>query len=354
MKLSGWLLALTFFTACPSPGQAAELYLFSDIKMSSETLEKGLSKPFVDGMVYVLTWADAEQEEGKFNWTDLDAAFDTAIKNGKKINLRLYPTHLELVPGWVIAKGTKTYLAPAIEKNGQKINDALPWDRVMIAEWTEFLAQLSEHLQSKKYMDHLAYIGEGEGSNQVHFAVRGCSSGYMDTIKFDWDAYMDASVNKTRTLLTHFPGATVQVMAPPENMCAGDNRASEFFNSFMGKMGKDAKRLMIVGPDLTAKGSERLDNLGLSIGENRMGTKFIWSKIADGKKFFNGTMEEAVCQALTRYRAEYIEAFLLDISFGRYGKGAEIQDALMAAHNGSTGMCNISMPDAKQLPGQGK
>jgi hypothetical protein len=101
-----------------------------------------LKNPLMSGVAVQINWRDIEPEQGKPDWTQLDALFTAAESSRKWVHLIMFPGFFS--PTWAL-EGAQTDLFN-IQYGPDKGADArlpMPWDRVYLDRWFTFMKQLS-------------------------------------------------------------------------------------------------------------------------------------------------------------------------------------------------------------------
>jgi hypothetical protein len=101
-----------------------------------------LQNPLMSGVAVQINWRDIEPDQGKPDWTQLDALFAAAESSKKWVHLIMFPGFFS--PAWAL-EGAQTDLFK-IQYGPGKGTDArlpMPWDRVYLDRWFTFMKQLS-------------------------------------------------------------------------------------------------------------------------------------------------------------------------------------------------------------------
>jgi hypothetical protein len=101
-----------------------------------------LNNPFMNGVAVQINWRDIEPDQGKPDWTQLDALFAAAEAAKKWVHLIMFPGFFS--PAWAL-EGAQTDLFK-IQYGPGKGTDAklpMPWDRVYLDRWFTFMKLLS-------------------------------------------------------------------------------------------------------------------------------------------------------------------------------------------------------------------
>src|SRR6202790_2771716 len=101
-----------------------------------------LKNPLMSGVAVQINWRDIEPDQGKTDWTQLDALFAAAESSKKWVHLIMFPGFFS--PAWAL-KDAQTDLFK-IQYGPGKGTDArlpMPWDRAYLERWFTFMKQLS-------------------------------------------------------------------------------------------------------------------------------------------------------------------------------------------------------------------
>ena len=104
---------------------------------------RALENPFVSGVALQIHWRDLEPVQGKPDWSRLDQLFAAAESSKKWVQLLLFPGFF--TPAWAL-EGAKTEEFPLQYGPGKGAVERLPmpWDRVYLNHWFDFLKLLSD------------------------------------------------------------------------------------------------------------------------------------------------------------------------------------------------------------------
>lgn len=103
---------------------------------------RALSNPFISGAALQIRWRDIEPVRGKPDWSRLDQLFAAAESSRKWVQLLIFPGFFS--PAWAM-EGAQTEMFPIQYGSGKGtlMRLPLPWDRVYLAHWFDFLKLLS-------------------------------------------------------------------------------------------------------------------------------------------------------------------------------------------------------------------
>ena len=107
------------------PNQSAKVFALMEIGDSESVLDNFAAQEMVDGLAYRTSWRVLEPQDGVFNWTTLDAAFDIVRAYGMQLTLHVGVSSVGL-PSWLAALDVVmyTYQPPmAVE-----VAEPVPWD----------------------------------------------------------------------------------------------------------------------------------------------------------------------------------------------------------------------------------
>ncbi len=103
---------------------------------------QALNNPFISGVALQIRWRDVEPVQGKPDWSKIDQLFATAESSKKWVQLLIFPGFFS--PPWAM-EGAQTATFPIQYGPGRGTLEKLPlpWDRVYLGHWFDFLKQLS-------------------------------------------------------------------------------------------------------------------------------------------------------------------------------------------------------------------
>jgi hypothetical protein len=112
---------------------------------------QALNNPLISGVALQIRWRDVEPVQGKPDWSKLDQLFAAAESSHKWVQLLIFPGFWS--PPWAI-EGAQTIMFPIQYGPGKGTLQKLPvpWDRVYLSRWFDFLKLLSA-----KYADSPAF-----------------------------------------------------------------------------------------------------------------------------------------------------------------------------------------------------
>jgi hypothetical protein len=103
---------------------------------------QALNNPLISGVALQIRWRDIEPVQGKPDWSKIDQLFAAAESSKKWVQLLIFPGFFS--PPWAM-EGAQTATFPIQYGPGRGTLEKLPlpWDRVYLGHWFEFLKQLS-------------------------------------------------------------------------------------------------------------------------------------------------------------------------------------------------------------------
>ena len=122
--------------------------------------------PYIDGFTAYTAWNLIEKEEGKFDWSALDTLIEKAKKNNKVVNIGVYPS---AVPKWLFEKYDvktfkwikefKEHRAIELGKEYEERISPLPWDKVYLRKWKDFVKVLAQRYGDHENVGYIALTG---------------------------------------------------------------------------------------------------------------------------------------------------------------------------------------------------
>lgn len=157
-----YLVNFSFASEVPCP---KGLYAFGMAKNFQDT--PVFDFEYIDGFTAYSTWKLHEPQEGKYDWTYLDTLLKMAKKSGKILNIGIYPGHY--TPDWLYEKYnvkkfkvTRHFKENIEKKEGKQQEERyspLPWDRVYLEKWKNFIKAFAEHFREDKSIGYIALTG---------------------------------------------------------------------------------------------------------------------------------------------------------------------------------------------------
>lgn len=109
-----------------------------------------LTRDYISGVALQVGWRDVEPQEGRYDWSAIDAVVASARRSNKRITIHLLPLH---PPPWVFAAGvqpfTFTMNFPGSPFAGREQTEPLPWDPVYLQKWENLLRQFGGRYRSE-------------------------------------------------------------------------------------------------------------------------------------------------------------------------------------------------------------
>ncbi|MEO8147610.1 MAG: hypothetical protein ABI723_08240 [Bacteroidia bacterium] len=130
-------------------------------RLEGKLPESCFTDPGIDGMFLRYHWNEIQPTEKNFDWTALDADFQKAIQNHKKIELSVVAGGE--CPDWIYTKGIPKLHFTEATRNfyGKTIDYDLPafWKEEYKVLWKNLITQLAAHINSKPgYMDAITLV----------------------------------------------------------------------------------------------------------------------------------------------------------------------------------------------------
>src|ERR1700688_2193738 len=124
---------------------------------------RALDNPSISGAAFQIRWRDIEPVQGKPDWSELDQLFAAAEKANKWVQLLIFPGFFS--PPWAL-EGVKTETFPIPYGPGKGTVERLPmpWDKVYLNRWFEFLKQLNDRYGNSPAFRVVAAAGPTSGS----------------------------------------------------------------------------------------------------------------------------------------------------------------------------------------------
>lgn len=304
---------------------SGEVFALMDPGASAATLQAYAALRSVDGLAYRVLWSALEPSAGSYNWTSLDAAFAVVRQQGKKITIHVAPSDLGL-PAWLGSLGMTSYdyTAPQGARTGP-----VPWDNVYLSNYRGFVAALGAHVQAFGNMDLIASVSDPVPVPEM--TIVGCQNGQLSGgIPYDRSRYLAAWQTTFGAYASAFPGIRLFVSAPLAFICLNDgNDGRAFYGEVMRYASSLTGNAAVFAADLTALGSQRLQQAGALPGQLAVGLQTIWSNTNDPTNRMQGSLGSAVCRGWNA-GARYFEIYQSDLS----STDAGVQAAISSARTG--------------------
>ena len=104
---------------------------------------RALKNPYIRGVAFQIHWADIEPVQGKPDWSKLDQLFAAAESSKKWVHLLVFPGFFS--PSWALhGAQTQSFAVQYGPGSGTVMNLPMPWDKVYLDHWFDFLKELSQ------------------------------------------------------------------------------------------------------------------------------------------------------------------------------------------------------------------
>lgn len=130
-------------TESPPPEPPHGLVVVLENKPPESQLDlRALKNPYIRGVALQIRWRDIEPVPGQPDWSKLDQLLAAAASSNKWVQLLIFPGFFS--PSWAM-EGAQTVTFPIQYGPGKGTLERLPlpWDRVYLGHWFDFLKQLS-------------------------------------------------------------------------------------------------------------------------------------------------------------------------------------------------------------------
>ncbi|MBZ0093384.1 MAG: beta-galactosidase, partial [Sulfuricellaceae bacterium] len=302
------------------------VFALTDVGDSTAVLDSYAARATVDGLAFRTSWGILEPHDGVYDWTTLDAAFDTVRARGKQLTLHVGASSAG-APSWLAALGvaTYTYSTPL----GVAVMEALPWDATFLSRYTKFVAALAAHIQARG--DGSLLYAVSDGVPVAEMSLVGCQNGSLSGgTPYSRASYLNAWKTTVAAYAAAFAGTRLFISAPVAVICMPDNDGKAFYTDIMDYAYAKSAKTTVFAADLNAAGSVRLAQVDAPVSARAaIAFQMIWSSTGDTQNRLGGTLKDAVCHGIG-YGARYVELYKADIS----STDAAIQDAIQSAHAG--------------------
>ena len=136
-------LPLVALTESLPPEQPHGLVVVLENKPQESQLDlRVLKNPYIRGVALQIRWRDIEPVQGQPDWSKLDQLLAAAASSNKWVQFLIFPGFFS--PSWAM-EGAQTVTFPIQYGPGKGTLERLPlpWDRVYLGHWFDFLKQLS-------------------------------------------------------------------------------------------------------------------------------------------------------------------------------------------------------------------
>lgn len=101
--------------------------------------------PYVDGILVRVSWADLAPASGVYRWELLDRELAQVQEYGKKVALAV--VNGPAAPAWLATQGAQRFTYRFRDRTAAM---PVPWDRVYLAAWSDFIKRLGERYRDRK------------------------------------------------------------------------------------------------------------------------------------------------------------------------------------------------------------
>lgn len=195
---------------------------------------KSLDLPYISGMTAYFGWKDIEQENGVYNFSDIDKLISLAKRKNKIINIGFYPgSH---APEWLYQKGVKSFSwernlkedQARLRGQVQRQTSPLPWDSIFLDHWKQFISKVAEKYKNEQTVGYISLTGP---------VIRDLSTNIPLKNDADWERFVSSGYepNKLRNawieVITHYqnvlPNKRLVLAIGPLRPGSSDVRMSE-------------------------------------------------------------------------------------------------------------------------------
>ena len=217
-----WASASLLFStaALAEPGQSrastdnalpSGLVVVIENKPQQDRLDlQALDNPFISGVALQIRWRDLEPVQGKPDWSKLDQLFAAAQSSKKWVQLLLFPGFFS--PAWAL-EGAQTAVFPLQYGPGKGTLEKLPmpWDRVYLNHWFDFLKLVSDRYGKSPAFRVIA--ADGPTSVSAEFTLPGKPEAVETWLKSGYTPrkYLDAWQKTFQVFAADFPNQYVSL-----------------------------------------------------------------------------------------------------------------------------------------------
>lgn len=253
-----------------------------DVGDSTPVLDSFAARATVDGLAFRTAWRVLEPQDGAYDWTTLDAAFDTVRARGKQLTLHIGTFSLG-IPNWLSALGvvTYTYNTPI-----GTVTEPVPWDAIFLSRYTQFVSALAAHVQARGDAGLLYAVSDGVPVGEM--SIFGCQNGFLTGgIAYSRANYLNAWKTTVDAHAGAFPATKLFITAPVAVICMPDNDGSTFYTEVMDHALSKTTQTSVFAADLNAAGSARLVQVNATIRTRAaIAFQMIWSSTNDTQNRF--------------------------------------------------------------------
>ncbi len=309
------------------PAQVSKVFALMDVGDSTAVLDGFAARTTVDGLAFRTAWRVLEPQDGVYDWTTLDTAFDTVRTRGKQLTLHVGVSSIG-IPGWLPGLGVVmyTYTTPT----GTSVTEPVPWDATFLARYSQFVAALAAHIQTRGDSGLLYAVSNGVPVAEM--SIVGCQNGTLSGgTSYNRTSYLDAWKTTVNAHATAFSTTRLFISAPVSVICIPDNNDGKaFYTEVMNHALTKNTQATVFAADLNALGSARLVQVDTSISSRAaIAFQMIWSSPDNMQNRMQGTLNNAMCQGIGS-GGRYFEIYKIDIS----STDTTIQDAIQRARAG--------------------
>ena len=296
-----------------------------DVGDSTSVLDDFAARAAVDGLAFRTAWRVLEPQDGVYNWTALDAAFDTVRARGKQLTLHIGASFLG-IPNWLVALRVVTY---SYNTPMRAVTEPIPWDAIFLSRYTRFVSALAAHIRARGDTGLLYAVSDGVPVAEM--SIVGCQNGILSGgIAYSRTGYLNAWKTTIDAHTAAFPATRMFISAPVAVICRPDNDGKAFYKEVMSQALAENAQTTVFATDLNAAGSARLVQVDASVRTRAaIAFQMIGSSTRYTQNRMQGTLREAVCQGIGA-GARYFEIYKDDIS----SPDVTIQNAIQLARAG--------------------
>ncbi|MDR3612939.1 MAG: beta-galactosidase [Candidatus Obscuribacterales bacterium] len=250
--VTSFTTVFSFSTQIAAAASSRLVFVTADCDANTmSTIESLAALPNIDGLGIAISWYNIEKQPGKYSWTVLDGAIRAAAKHKKYVTLYLVTTPKP--PDWLIEGGKAQTFACGNFTRGVVI-DAVPWDRVYLNAYTQFLQAAALHFKSLNMTPYIFAVGMV--APQRDCTITGSMNGRLGTVAYNRASYLLACKQMVDTYARLFPTARQFVPAPGGEMICRPTRDPEFFAELMTyAINKHKQGCWMFSRDLSSAGS---------------------------------------------------------------------------------------------------
>jgi hypothetical protein len=171
---------------------------------------QALDNPFISGVALQIRWRDLEPVQGKPDWSKLDQLFAAAQSSKKWVQLLLFPGFFS--PAWAL-EGAQTAVFPLQYGPGKGTLEKLPmpWDRVYLNHWFDFLKLVSDRYGKLPAFRLIA--ADGPTSVSAEFTLPGKPEAVETWLKSGYTPrkYLDSWQKTFQVFAADFPNQYVSL-----------------------------------------------------------------------------------------------------------------------------------------------